>query len=341
MTIPAVSTIIVRENEIDVVYDIPINSSTNRPGEGFTFKVNGALKYANSAEISAADTVTFEMAGVISNEDTVLVSYDNSVSNIQDFSSSDLAASFTDLGTINQSQHAALLAVICAMSIIEPQVVTLVWSMPITSALGLEDGLSFKVNGSAVAFTTALNGQDPRQLRVTFPGGFQYRDAITFSYNPVVGDWVSAGFDIVAFTDYPVTNGSRLGTPTDDYPLSSVVREELVAVNGAVDGIIGIDLNLIDQRLVERYGPAIVDFGGTFGITLANPAGIFIAQDMRPIKTGMKITKRFAVANHPDYASVAADEWQNEMTQRIGTALGILRTTDQQVVLGDRTVRQV
>jgi hypothetical protein len=339
MTTPSVSIIIARETTIDVVYDQAITSSTNRPGEGFTFKVNGAQKFANSADLTAADTITFQMAGVISNEDTVLVSYDDDVSNIENLSD-ELAPSFTDVGATNQSQHAALLAAVCALSIIEPNVITLVTSMPLSST-DFEAGLSVKANGFSVPFDTVELGQDPRQLRITFPGGFSYGDTITFTYNPSIGDWQSAGYDIVAFTDYPVTNGSRLGTPNDNYPLSSVVREELEAINGAIDATIGIDLNHIDQKLVERYGPAVVDFGGTFGQTNDNPAGVFLAQDMRPIKSGMKVTKRFTSQGHSDWAQVAAAEWQDAVTQRIGTALGIMRTTDQQVVLGDRTVRQV
>jgi hypothetical protein len=340
-TSPAWAAIVALETSIQVVFDQPVVAPTNRPGEGFTFLVNGAPRYSNTATQTDPSTVTFQMAGTISDNDTVVVSYDASVSNLTNATGANFAAAFTGVKATNQSAHAALLAVVCALDINQPEVITLLFSQPVTSIGGYANGLSVTANNVAVTFTSIAQGQDPRQLRVIFPGGFQYRDELMFSYAAASGDWVSGGYPIRNLIEQVVTNASRLGTPTDDYPLSSVVREQLNAKTGGIEATVGVDLNLIDQRLVDRFGPAMVDFGGVFGQTVLNPAGVFLPQDMRAVKAGISVSKRFLVPNKPQWAADAAAEWLNTMTQRIGTALGVLRTQDQQVVLGNRTVRQV
>lgn len=337
MAIPAVSSVSCTETTVDIVWDQTVNSPTGQPGLGFSVKVDGVARSLTNAVKSAATTVRLTVSGVISDRDTVLVSYSSVTGDLVNGTSED-AATFTDHATTNASLHAAFVSATCEVD--TPNIVTLAFSLPITSVLGLGTGLTFKKNTVLTAFSTVVAAGDPRKLIVTFAGNFAYDDDVTFSYNPGVGDWTS-GYDIVTMTDVAVVNASIIGTPSSVYPLSSIVREQLVATSGWIEGRVGLDLNQIDQVLVERYGPATVDFGGTFGVSVDLPAGVFLAQDLKPLKSGMSVTKRFLVTGRPDLAAIAADEWLETVTARIGTALGAVRTTDAAVVLGDRTVRQV
>ncbi len=106
-------------------------------------------------------------------------------------------------------------------------------------------------------------------------------------------------------------------------------------------GIVSIDLNAIDAQLVKEYEPQVVDFGGTFGVTEDLPAGVIILQDLKPIVDGLQVKKNFFVASHPDWAAIAAAEWETTMQTKIGNALAALRTLDASVTFGDRVVTQV
>jgi hypothetical protein len=134
--------------------------------------------------------------------------------------------------------------------------------------------------------------------------------------------------------NHPVINASKAGDPSSTYPLSSVVKYLPVIRNSTVVATIGLDLNLVDQKLLSEYGPAVVDFGGTFG-------AVFVAQRLLPLSTGMQVVQNFVVQGHVDQASDAATLWLTAVTSRIATAIVALRTTDQSVVLSQQTIVQV
>jgi hypothetical protein len=337
---PQVIGIEARETEIDVTFDQPVRSPTGRDGEGFTFRVNGITAYADDAFFVGLNVLRFTMAGVISDRDTVIVSYDDTKGDLTNSIASHDVISFLDNVATNLSSHSALMAAVIALNKIDPERITLIFSLPVTSA-DHSVGLSFTVNGEPVPFTSAGPGQDPRKIEIVFPNSFSYADTILMSYDALVGDWQSLGYPQISIVDRDVSNASRIGTPNSDYPLSSVVREPLEPRNGSVFAKLGIDLNFIDRLLVHRYGPVTIDCGGTFGATSVNPQGVFLPQDLRRLTTGMEIEKEFRVPGLPDQASIAGAEWLEVMTERVGLALGILRTQDRNVVLGNRTARQV
>lgn len=337
---PAVLDITARETEIDVLFDQPVRSPTGRDGEGFRFRVNGVTAYADDAVFVTPALLRFTMAGTISDRDTVIVSYDDTKGDLTNTPATHDLISFLDVQATNTSNHAALRGVVIAINKIDPEKVTLLFSLPVTSS-DFEAGLSFTVNGEPVPFDTAEAGQDPRNIEVCFPNSFAYNDTVLMTYDAAVGDWQSQGYAIDSIIARDVSNASRIGTPDSDYPLSSVVREPLDPRGGSVFAKVGIDLNFIDRLLVNRYGPVSVDTGGTFGAISTNPQGVFVPQDLRRLTTGMEIEKEFRVPGRPDDAAVAAAEWLDTMTERVGLALGILRTQDRNVVLGSRSARQV
>ncbi len=339
MTVPTLSTVANDETTVSVTFSAAIVSASGQPGLGFTVTKNGAA-WAVTGASAASATVTLTVA-TISQGDLVEVAYNGTTGDLADFATGvDQVATFTATESTNSSEHAALLGVVVGLIAGENNIVTLVWSMPVTSVLGLATGLTFEVNGVSRSFTSAVAGGDPRQIRVTFPSTFTFDEGITFSYDSVAGDWTS-GVDIVAITDRTVTNASTVGTPTSDYPLSSVIREALTPVNGTVTAIVSLDLNWIDQRCCDRYGPATVDVGGTFGVTVGNPDGLFVAQSLKTLKSGLQIKQSFAATNHSDWAADAAAEWLTTITERIADSLNKVRQVDQSVVLGTQTIAQV
>jgi hypothetical protein len=339
MASPALLAITNSETYIDVQFDQTVIAPSGRYGEGFTITVNGAVRIAVTASQPAVDKVRLTITGVIQGGDKVLVTYTNAYGNLVN-GTAETAASFAATQTTNNSQHAALMSSVLAQNETDNNVITLSFDRPVTSVLGYGTGLTVKSNTATVVPTTVLQGSDPRTIKITFAGGFQYSDVLTWSYVSATGDWTS-GYDYTDQTDVPVVNASRIGTPEDAYPLSSVIREQLTPVSSIVKATIVLDLNSIDYSIVTKFGPITVDFGGTFGVTVSNPAGITIAQDLVALKQGLKVTKDFYFATRPDWAAVAAAEWLTTVTNRISQALAAARTTDQAVVVGSRTVKLV
>lgn len=339
---PVVISITARETQIDIQFDQPVRSPTGRDGEGFQFEVNGAVRFADDAAFVPGnpDILRFTMGGVIEDGDTVTVTYDQTKGDLTNTPGTLVLLTFTPIFTENQSVHASLAGVVAALDKRFPEKITLLFSRKVTSTNYLT-GVSFNANGVEVVPVSAALSGDPRDLEVVFPNAFSSIDVIEMSYNAAVGDWQSDGYPISSIVEREVTNASRIGTVDSAYPLSSVVREPLAAKGGDIIGTVGIDLNFVDRELVDRYGPARVDFGGTFGVTPENPQGVFVPQDLQELNTGMEVSKTFTVPRHPEQAQVAGNEWLQVITERVGIALGILRTMDRNVVLGDRTVRQV
>ncbi len=330
MTAPALSSIACSETVVSALFNAAPVSSTGQPGLGWTVQVNGVGRSVSSASIGSS-TVHLTVTGVIQTGDLVTAAYNDTVGDLADLATGlDPVVTFTATAATNNSLHAALLSCTTNLVSTESAVVSLVWNKPITSA-AYATGLTFKINDVSAPYTSVAPGPDPRILRVTFPGDFQFDAAITFSYSP--GDWAS-GYAIVAIADHAVINGSKVGDPTSDYPLSSVIKYLPVIHNGTVAATVGLDLNLVDQKLLNEYGPAVVDFGGQFGV-------VFVAQRLLPLSTGMQVTQNFFVSGHVDQASTAATDWLDTVTSRIGTAIATLRTTDQSVVLSQQQIVQV
>lgn len=336
MTAPVYSSVTAAQGYIDILWDQTVVAPAGRPGEGFTVTVNGATRYVVSASQPLVTTVRIVPAGIIQSGDTVVVSYSNSLSNLQN-AGLENCTNFSSVTATNTSLHAALLSSVLGLNTTDNNVITLTFNKTVTSA-AFATGLVVKANTAVVTPSTVTAGSDPRTIKITFAGGFQYNDALTWSYTP--GDW-NSGVAITAYTDVVVTNASRIGTPADAYPLSSVIREQLSPLASVINASVVLDLNSVDQLIVDQYGPLNVDFGGTFGVTIANPSGVLIPQDIQPLESGMRVTKSFTVVGHTDWAAVAATDWLSAITTRISQALSSGRVIDQSTVLGTRTVRQV
>ena len=324
---------------ITAAFTEPVLSALGQPGEGFTFKVNGVAVLPSSVAQPSGhpEEIRFVMAAPIHDRDTVTISYDQTKGDLTNTPATMPVLSFTNTAVYNESAAAALQAAVVALLPSAGNVITALFSTPVTATNYLT-GLGFTANGISVIPSTAVPGSDPRALVFTFPNTFDATDVLTMSYDATLGNWSSGGYPIPSFTAVPVTNGSRIGT---EYPLSSVIQEPLAARLGCIGATVGVDLNYVDRELVKRYGPIRVDFGGTFGVTPENPSGLFIPQDLQEIITGLQVTKWFSSPGIPAWAVTAGNDWLQTVTERIGVALGTLRTMDASVVLGELHVSQV
>ncbi len=112
------------------------------------------------------------------------------------------------------------------------------------------------------------------------------------------------------------------------------MEKPVLRANG-VEATCGLELNSVDTALLEGYGPKRVDFGGTFG-----DAEVLIAQDLRDLKDGLRVTKRFVATNMQDAAD-AASEWLDTVKERTALVLQGIRTIDNSLELVGRSVQQV
>lgn len=338
MSAPTLLAATASQTHVDLQFTQTVVAPTGQPGAGFTVSANGVALTITGASLVAVDTVRLTVPK-IDEGDSVIASFANTGTLTN--SGAELVANFTNSTVTNTSTQPAPFAAASALHG-HPEIISLLFSSKVGAVGGLV-GLTVQVNGVTVVPTSIANGADPRELAITMPAGLQYRDTFTAAYNAGTGAWVksSDSTPIASFTLSGV-NGSTVGIPNAAYPLSNVIRNQLAPKNGIVVATVSCDINLVDQGLIDSYGPAVVDFGnGTFGITSDNPDGVTLIQDLRQIGNGLSVSKNFFVLNHPAWAADSAADWLNVVTQRIATALGALRTTDGTVDLGSRTIEQV
>jgi hypothetical protein len=150
----------------------------------------------------------------------------------------------------------------------------------------------------------------------------------TSSTGTVSGTAIS---EIDTFT-VTATNISTSGLPTSGYPLSTVVKAAPVVASGIVNAQMTVGLNPVDVVLVERYGPVRVAIGGTFGITVENPSGIYGGTDnLVTIVDGLVIKQTFSSGTNPSNAVIAANDWLTVIAGAVSQALGQVRAIDQAV----------
>lgn len=93
--------------------------------------------------------------------------------------------------------------------------------------------------------------------------------------------------------------------------------EKLKYKDARVYATVWMDMRYEDSIRVNKYGPALVDFGGTYGNT-------YIPQDVRKVVNNLKITKVFIEAT-PALAATYARNWQQLMVTRVNEELWRIR----------------
>lgn len=204
-------------------------------------------------------------------------------------------------------------------------------------------GLTIEVDDQALDLSSAVASLNAGQTELSIDTGtnFSYADVVDVVYDAGTGTlrtWPTGA--ISDFTFNAVDNLSTDGLPNSSYPLSSVIAGPVTVCQQVAVGTVQVSLNPIDIELVERYGPVTVVTGGTFGVTVGNPTGVTVLGAEVSLVDGLIITQNFT-STTMSWATDAALDWQTQIKDRVGIALGQIRATDQSVTLGDRTVSQV
>lgn len=227
-----------------------------------------------------------------------------------------------------------LLAAVDGLTSGHPELVTLIFDIPVTSA-HYATGLSMRINGQNLPIVSAAQGTDspgPHQVVVTLAGGPAYTAVLDVSYDATAGDWNNGGSPVATFTHVFVVNGSAVGRPPTAYPLSSLISKKLVAVSGGFTGTVIADLNMVDANLTAEYAPQLIDFGGTYN-------GIFMPQNLIALINGLQVSQTFTNAV-PSVAALAATAWMAAAVQNMANALAALRTLDASVSFGADIIAQ-
>jgi hypothetical protein len=189
---------------------------------------------------------------------------------------------------------------------------------------------------------SATLSSDLTQLTIDTGVNATYDTVVDVIYDATPGSLVSfPGGAVPSFTKNDIYNLATDGLPNSQYPLSFVITGPVTVTNKVAKGTASVSLNPIDRELVSRYGPVQLITGGTFGITVDNPAGITILGQIVNIVDGAVVCATFVSSQNVQFATDAALDWQTQMIGRIGILLGQIRTIDQSVTLGDRLVSAV
>lgn len=209
------------------------------------------------------------------------------------------------------------------------------FSAPVAATIGnLVAGFTVTLDGTGVIGTiTGSLSADATTLYLTLPTTISYTAAVVVTYASGSGQLYSQGTtatQIASFT-LTATNISTTGLPTSGYPLSTIVKKAPTISNGTVTAEIDLYLNPIDAKLVDEYGPATVSIGGTFGVTVGNPTGVYATDSLVTLADGLVVTQTFNSGTSPVNAVAAAKDWLTVIGSSISQALGAARTIDQSV----------
>jgi len=222
--------------------------------------------------------------------------------------------------------------------------VTIFFGEPVSATAGdLIDGFTIEYNDTALDLTGASASLNADQTELTILTGVNplYSDTVDVIYSGT-GELYSWPTGVVAaFTLNDIDNDSTDGLPTSAYPQSFVIKKELAITGSVVTPCLQVILNPVDIDIVKKYGLITAYTGGTFGITVGNPSGITVVGGQESIVDGAEICINFTNSTDTKYATDAATEWQNTVTDRIAVELGKLRATDQSITLANDTVEAV
>ena len=324
---------------VSVLFNQNLVSTTGQPGRGFTVTSNGVPIGITAAVLNPdLRTVVLTCSPRLANGDVILVSFNRLLGDLASQSGAVLPVSFTNQAVTNASVMARLVGATIARRITDPAVITVAF----TAAVAGDPlaGFSFMTNAITIAPTTAVRSVDGRMIRFTFAQAFQFSDEVVLSYSPALGSLTSGVF-LDPISNLPVTNASKVGTPLAEFPLSSVIRQPLVALAGGVTATLLLDLNSTDQSIADQFGPATVDFGGVYGITIVGQPGYSLPSNPVVLAPGVQISAKFFIAGQPQTAAQVATEWVERSTVAINQALGQLRVQAEATLLGGQTVRMV
>lgn len=104
---------------------------------------------------------------------------------------------------------------------------------------------------------------------------------------------------------------------SEEVTRSTLIVDQIVYKNGRAFASVQMDMRYEDSIHLNKYGPAKVDFGGTYGNS-------YIPEDIRKLVNNLKVTKVFIEAT-PREAGLQAKAWQAAMVTRVNAELWKIR----------------
>jgi hypothetical protein len=344
MTSPVIQSVQHSGTTLYIIFDRAITVTPASELNGFTFTRDpGAVPvvpvYASVDQNALIATIVALTPG-----QTLTVTYDNATGTVVDAATGlDDATNFT-IEAVAYYVQPLVVSAQTGRGAGNNNKLTITFSEPVGSPTAdLIAGFEITVDSVPLDLTgaTASLNEDQTQLTITCVNNFSYNDTLGLTYTAADGDLYSWPSGVLAdFTLVPL-NISNDGWPDSGYPLSIVTQSPVTITAGTAVGTLGVSLNPVDIQLVTKYGPAQVNIGGTFGVTLSNPDGVDVLGSYANIVDGALIAQSFAVAGHVPYAVDAAKDWLNVITTKIGIKLGELRQLDQSIVLNSIAYEQV
>jgi hypothetical protein len=346
MTAPNILSIQHDGLTLRIIFDIAVTGTPAQELDGFTFtKTPGPVVVSPTFSAFDENAIVCTLPGVVLPSETLTVDYNNGVGTIVDAATGlDAATSFTGQVAVETYSTPIVRRAQVAATAVNDEL-TVFFGEPIASPTNDPlAGFTIEVDNVALDLTGAtwaLN-DDLTELTINVGSNFAYNDVVDVIYDDVTGDLYSWPSGVVAsFTLDAIDNDSTDGLPDSEYPLSSVIAQPLDIVDNVVNCHLGVSLNPIDIQLVARYGPVQVFTGGTYGITVGNPSGITVDGSFVDIIDGAELAQTF---NDPCSLTNAVDagkDWLDQITAKIGIALGEARAKDQSITLGDLTITSV
>ena len=212
VTPPALVGVEVVSLNIKLEFDEALDQRLAPPSSAFTVKVNGQARDISSATLNP-DPKRFvvRINPGVQYGDVVTVSYAPPETDpLQDAAGNPVAA-FTDFEVTNNALRPSSVP----PALVGVEVVSLNIKLEFDEALDQRlappsSAFTVKVNGQARDISSATLNPDPKRFVVRINPGVQYGDVVTVSYAPPVTNPLqdAAGNDVVAFTDFEVTNNA-------------------------------------------------------------------------------------------------------------------------------------
>ena len=323
-----------------IQYDQGLQVSSGLPGGGWVVQVNGVVAPVTSGAFVttsvANDTIQLTLTNPVHTGDVVLVAY---TPGFLQNAALEAAPALSNQTVANGSLNPQLLGAVVNQGSGGATLLTLNWNRAVTGSSATL-GFTVLVNGISRGVTSGVFGATGFQQVLTLTSAIQAADLVTIAYSSSTGVLTSGGIPVVSFTAQPVTNASTLG----GYSVTSasyVVQPPVTITNSQVSASIQLDLGIVDQGVVGRQGPLLVDFGGTFGVSGQNPSGFLLLQDLRPLADQMTVTVTFYQAGGNANAAFAGSDWQSQIRARIASAMAAARTLDTSYTLAGQVVTAV
>src|SRR6056297_410898 len=245
MTAPVIQSVQHSGTTLYIIWDRAVTASDLT---GFTFTKDGTPISPSFGSVSE-NAVIATLGGAITG--TLLASYNGAGTVAEAVAPADATTAFTD--QVGVAYYTVPTVRRAQAGFTANDTVTVFFGLPVGSPTAdLITGLTIEVDDVALDLSSATASLSADQTQLTIDTGvnFAYNATVDVIYDSGTGDLFSWPTGALSdFTLNAIQNLSTDGLPNSSYPLSYVIREELVSANNVVTATLSIALNPIDIEL--------------------------------------------------------------------------------------------